>query len=351
MHHCRRSLLTGSLTLVLSFALSALVRADVITTVPGAAGKTQTYRGEIQSESATEVKIKLGGNVQTVPTDQIASVTYQSAPASMALAETKENANALAEAADLYKKAVAEASGKPFIQQAAQFNQARVVAELALADPGKTAEAVRLLEAFAKANATSRHIVPALESLARLQLNKGDYAQAEKSIAELSKLPGSSDRGAVLRARINAKKGNHAESVQELDALIKGAAEGSLRQREARLAKAESLAALKKYAEAEAEAKAVIKALPAEDAQGQSAAYNTLGDCLRAANKPKDALRAFLHTEILYSKDKEQHPRALANIVKLWRELKHDDRADEVLQKLKQDYPASPWVAFATSTQ
>ena len=347
----RRLLQAGSLTLALSFALSATSRADVVTMIPGPGGKTSTGRGDIQSESATEVTIKLGNNVQTVPTEQIASISYQLSPASVALAETRENANALADAAELYKKAAAEATGKPFVQQAAQFNQARLVAELALNDPSKTADAVKLLQAFAKANASSRHIVPTLEVLARLQLNKGDFVQAERSITELSKLPGSADRAAVLRARINSKKGNHEQAVQDLDALIKGAAEGSLRQREARLAKAESLAALKKYAEAESEAKAVIKALPAEDVQGQSAAYNTLGDCLRAANKPKDALRAYLHTEILYSKDKEQHPRAMANIVKLWRELKHDDRADEVLQKLKQDYPASPWVAFAVSAQ
>src|SRR5262249_26399258 len=130
----------GTLTLAFSFALSLVARADVINMVPGPGGKASTVRGAIQSESATEVKIKLGNNVQSVPTDQIASVTYQSAPASMALAETRENANALAEAAELYKKAAAEATGKPFIQQAAQFSQARVVAELALADPSKTAE-------------------------------------------------------------------------------------------------------------------------------------------------------------------------------------------------------------------
>jgi hypothetical protein len=72
--------------------------------------------------------------------------------------------------------------------------------------------------------------------------------------------------------------------------MIKNAPDGSTRQREARLAKAESLVVLKKFAEAEADVRAVIKATPTEDYQAQSAAYNTLGDCLRAAGKPKDAL-------------------------------------------------------------
>ena len=84
--------------------------------------------------------------------------------------------------------------------------------------------------------------------------------------------------------------------------------------------------------------------------QTQSAAYNTLGDCLRAAGKPKEALDAYLHTDILYARDKEQHPRALAHISQLWRTLKRDDRADEVWQQLKKDYPNSKWLSAARSS-
>ena len=181
--------------------------------------------------------------------------------------------------------------------------------------------------------------------MARLQLQKGDFTAVDKTIGALAKMPGGTDRGAVLRAKVFAKKGDHAQAVAELDKLIKAAPEGSVRLREAKLAKAESLAGLKKFTEAETDVRAVIKATPAEDVPAQSAAYNTLGDCLRAAGRPKDALLAFLHTDVLYSKDKEQHPRALAQIAQLWRELKRDDRADEVLHRLRQEYPQSPWAS------
>jgi tetratricopeptide (TPR) repeat protein len=174
-----------------------------------------------------------------------------------------------------------------------------------------------------------RHIVPALETLARLQLQKGD-AGVEKTIGELAKQPQEVDRAAVLRAKVLAKWGDHEKAIAELESMIKNAPDGSTRQREARLAKAESLVVLKKFAEAEADVRAVIKATPTEDYQAQSAAYNTLCDCLRAAGKPKDALYAYLHTDLLYSKDKEQHPRALANASQLFRELKRDDRADDL---------------------
>jgi tetratricopeptide (TPR) repeat protein len=262
-------------------------------------------------------------------TSEIVSIRYDGQPADMMLAESRESAGILNEAAELYKKAAVTAAGKPFIIQAAVYHQAKDVAELALADPVRAAEAISLLELFVKSYPNCRHIVPALETLARLQLQKGD-AGVEKTIGELAKQPQEVDRAAVLRAKVLAKWGDHEKAIAELESMIKNAPDGSTRQREARLAKAESLVVLKKFAEAEADVRAVIKATPTEDYQAQSAAYNTLGDCLRAAGKPKDALYAYLHTDLLYSKDKEQHPRALANASQLFRELKRDDRADDL---------------------
>jgi tetratricopeptide (TPR) repeat protein len=340
----RRSIPLGALALALASAEAA--RADEVVLVPNTTIKQAVggrVRGTIQSESPTEVVVRLGASTINVPADQIVSIRYDGQPASMALAETNESGGQLAKAADLYKKAAGEASGKPFVEQAAQFKAAEVTADLALADPAKVAEAIGLLDAFARNYPNSRHTLAVLETLARLQLQKGDYAGVDKTLAALSKAPQGADRGAVLRAKVSAKKGDHAAAIAELDRLIKAAPDDSVRKREARLAKAESLAGLKQYAEAEAEVRAIIKSLPAEDV-AQSVAYNTLGDCLRVAGRPKDALIAYLHTDELYSKDKEQHPRALAQIVQLWRELKRDDRADEVLARLKQDYPQSPWL-------
>jgi tetratricopeptide (TPR) repeat protein len=340
-----------SLILVLASAATALADEVVLvpnSTVKGAIGGR--VRGLIQSETPNEVVVKLGNNTTNVPVAEIVSVHYDGQPPSLALAEAKESANQIAEAIDLYKKAAADAAGKPLIEQASKARQAQLLAELALGDPGRAAEAVALLDAVVKAYPNGRHVVAALDSLTRLQLQKGDFTAVEKTIADMAKLPQSADRAAVLRAKLFDRKGDHDKAIAEYDRLIQGSPEGSPRQREARLAKAESLVAAKKFTEAEADVRAVIKSSPAEDYQAQSAAYNTLGDCLRAAGKPKDALLAYLYTDLLYSKDKEQHPRALAHLSKLWRELKRDDRADETWNRLKQEYPQSPWLAAARTT-
>ena len=151
-----------------------------------------------------------------------------------------------------------------------------------------------------------------------------------------------------LRGAILCRAGKHAEAIAELDGLIAGSSKGSDRQRAAMLAKAESLAGMKKFAEAETLVRQVIQANPAEDAAAQAPAYNTLGDCLRAANRLTEALIAYLHTDLLYSKDKEEHPRALHAIEALFRQLKQEARADEFAQRLKQEYPRSAWARAST---
>ncbi len=334
-------------TLVLALIASATAWADEIVLIPGSkvAGPGGRVRGQIQSESPSEVVIQLGGKEQKVPIDQIESISYVGQPSSMKLAESRESSGLMAKAAEEYKKAASEAQDKPFVLQAAQYHQARAIMDLELADPDRPAEAAKLLEAFLKAHPKSRHLAPALESLARLQLRKGDLAAAERTMTQMTGLPRGADRAAVLRARIFAKRGEHDKAVAELDRIIAGAAGDKLQAREARLAKAESLAGLKKFREAEAEVRAVIDTSPPEDFATKSIAHNTLGDCLRAAGKPKDALFEYLHTDLIYHKDKEQHPRALAQIAQLFRELKRDDRANEVMERLKQEYPGSPWLS------
>jgi tetratricopeptide (TPR) repeat protein len=347
IHSKKTTYIIGSLILVL--ALAAWAGADEVMLVAGSTVKAagNRVRGTIQSETPTEVRLE----GQTIPVEQIASINYTGQPANMTLAETRESAGTLSEAADLYQKAAAEAAGKELLVRAAQFGRARVLADLAHGDPTKAGQALEALEGFIKANPSSRQLGPALESLARLAMQKDDFDRATRALTELGKIPWAADRSAVLKARVFNRRGQFDQAIAGLDKILTGVPKDSARYREAQLARAESLSGLKKFDEAEATVLDVIKTAPAEDAEAQASAYNTLGDCLRAADKPKDALRAYLHTDILYAKDKEQHARALAQIAQLWRTLRRDDRAEEIVERLKQEYPNSPWLAAASSNK
>ncbi len=344
-------------SLMLRRALSTLVAAtatiaataalgDVVTLTPDATTKGASggvVRGVVTSESPTKVEIKLGNNVTAIPTAEVASIIYDGHPASLEQAQAKDSANAFAEAAELYKKAAGEASSKPFIAEDAAFGQARATADLAQNDPGKVADAISLLDAFSRTYKAGRHVGPALESLAQLQIARENFAGAEATLASISKLPKGDERSASLRIKMLSKKGQTAQAIEEIDKMIAANPEGSVRKRDATLAKAEALVTLKKFPEAEAIVRSVIKAAPPEDATTQAIAHNTLGDCLRAAGKSKEALYAYLHTDLLFSKEKEEHARALGQIAQLWRELKRPDRADEAAERLKQEYPRSPY--------
>lgn len=328
-------------------ASSTAGRADVVTLIPDSTfkqGQGGAVRGTVQSESPAEVVVTVGASAVSVPTDQIADIEYSGQPASLQLGETRANGGQYDEAVAQFKKAATEAAGKPFVVQAAEFREADALAQLAMIEPDRMKPAKDRLSAFLRAHPTSRHAAAAREALARLMMHSGDFEGAGASVAELSKLPHASERASVLRSKLLARRGDHAGAVAELDRLIAALPASSPRRREARLAKAESLAGDKKYKEAEALVREVVAASPAEDAAAQSSAYNTMGDCLRAAGRPRDAVLAYLHTDLLFSKDKEEHPRALYQLERLFRQLGQTARADEFAQKLKQEYPRSTWL-------
>jgi TolA-binding protein len=336
-----------SVFLASALFLSSFALADEVMLVPGAAFKQATrgrVLGQVQSESSSEVVLQLGANTITVPANIIQSIRYDGQSPAFLLGESRASGGQLAEAAELFRKAATESSAKPLAARAAQFREAEVLTELALIEPERSKEARDKLARFIRQNPASRQIGAAQECIARLQLSAGDFAGAQSTVAALAKLRGFDSRAAVVRTRLLAKQGKNADAIGELDKLIASYPKESEQRRAAVLAKAENLASLQKYQEAEALVREVIAASPAEDSAAQAAAYNTLGDCLRAAKRPKDALIAYLHTDLLYNKDKEEHPRALYHIQALFRELKQDGHAEEFAQRLKQEYPHSPWL-------
>lgn len=335
-----------SVGISLSLAASRAAADDIVTLIQGTTVKQaigRQVRGQVEAETSSEVVVQLGSTTIRVPADQIVTIRYDKQSPSFAMAESREAAGLLAEAAELFRTAAADGNAEPLAIRAAQFREAEVLTDLALVEPEHAKEAKDKLAKFTKAYPNSRQIAAAQECVARLQLNSGDYAGAAATIATLAKIPNFGDRASVLRTKLLTRQGKNAEAIAELDRLIAAYPKNSAQRRAAILAKAENLAGLKKYQEAEALVHEAITASPAEDATAQAAAYNTLGDCYRAANRPKDALLAYLHTDLLYAKNKEEHPRALYYIQALFRELKQDGRADEFAQRLKQEYPRSPW--------
>ena len=177
-----------------------------------------------------------------------------------------------------------------------------------------------------------------------------------RTIAALAKSPKAAERAAVLRTKVLGRQGKHGEAHRRAgppDRL----AHPRIRQRQC-AAHAGQGGEPGRHEEVQggrgARPARSILASPPEDAAAQAPAYNTLGDCLSApANHPKEALIAYLHTDLLYSKDKAEHPVALLALRSrsLFRQIKQDAKADEFALRLKQEYPRSSWNRVAAETQ
>lgn len=326
---------------------------DVVTLVPGSkipstGGKIS---GQVQSESPAELKIQSGGKLVTIPADQIAEVAYEGPTPSYVLAASRASAGQIKEAMDLYKKAASEAPAGSRQAGMALYDFARLKTDQAMADPSQADEAIAAWDALLRGHSDTHFAGPALLAEAQLALQKGDLDKADAAAGRLGQIAWAAPRSEVIKARILSRRGKHDEAIAALDRIAGAAPKGSEQAHEAALARAEALAALKKFPEAEAAARSVIDAAAPEDAATQARAYNTLGDCLRAAGKPKDALFAYYHTILLFDADKAQHPRALAEVVRLWRELGQPDRARREVDALREQYPQSPWLAAVTEAR
>ncbi len=217
--------------------LAGQVRGDDVNLISGSTFKPSIggrVRGQVQSESSTEVVVTLGATNTSVPTDQIQSIRYDGQSASFQLAESRESGGQLAEAAELFKKAAADSAGKPFPVQAALFREAEVLTELAMIEPDRVKEARDKLARFLQTYPTSRHLAGVRACQIRLLIHAGDFKAAEAAINELKKLPRGIERAAILRTKILNKQGKYDEAIAELDRLIAGYPKNSERRRAAR---------------------------------------------------------------------------------------------------------------------
>jgi tetratricopeptide (TPR) repeat protein len=115
----------------------------------------------------------------------------------------------------------------------------------------------------------------------------------------------------------------------------------------AKLGKARCLAALKRGDEAVRLAQDIVAKADAKDEALMAEAYVTLGIAFQQANRPKDALLAFLHVDVLYDSVPDLHAEALANLIEVFLELHKPDHAGACRQRLRKEYPNSPWAKQA----
>jgi tetratricopeptide (TPR) repeat protein len=330
---------------LLVFGLNSKSTADEIDVRDG-----KEILGSIQEETATEVIVVNQGKSepQSIAVNRIVKIRYTGQPAALTRARSMEDAYDLRTAAEEYAKVQIEVKGKPLLLQAAQFGEARVLARLALDESTGLDEAIARLEKLDREHSGSRHHFRSQELLGRLHFEKRDFAKAAAAFDELATAPWPEARllSAVYHARMLRAQNKLDDALARLNPVLTAkpdSPEQQLIQAEALFEKAACLRG-QKQRDAEIETlELAIDRAPAGSSSVQAEAYLALGDAYRATQKPKDALLAFLHVELLFAKHKELHARALYNLSQLWSELGQPDRSAAAQSSLKTEYPNSPW--------
>ena len=301
----------------------------------------------------TEIKVQRAGKTETVPVNQVQWIRLdREPPALQTVRRQVVNGNyglALKNFAK-YKDLDPNSIQDLVVKQEVQFYKALALAGQALqsGDENALKEAGKALTAFLNNNQGSWHYYQANEIIGRLlsALNRPDAAAQYYARLEEAPWPDVKLRGMLLRGQSLLRQKKAAEALQVFQQVI-AQAQGNADLNElllsATVGRAEALAAQGKYDQAVPLLEGIVAKASPTNHELRARLYNALGRCYLSADKPREALLAFLHVDLLYHRSGEQHAEALYHLTQLWRKLGRPERADEAHAQLMTRYKNSPW--------
>ncbi|MEX0978215.1 MAG: tetratricopeptide repeat protein [Pirellulales bacterium] len=333
--------LLATLTLSVRFASAA----DRVKPIQG-----NPTSGKLAEMSATKVILETGTAKKEFAVNEIELVQFDGEPSELMQARLAVASGRYDDALTVLAKIEAGELKRAEIARDVEFYQALAAARLALAGGGSVAEAGKKMFAFERANRDNFHYFDACQALGDLLAALGRYADAEGYYAKLAEAPWPDYkmRAGVLLGRSLVNQQKFDQAAAKFDEVLKTDATGKeadSQKAAAALGQAAAFSGAGKTDEALKLVDDVIAKADPENEELHARAYNILGNCHKAAGKKKEALLAFLHVDLLYSRHAEQHAEALANLAILWSEVDKSDRAAQAKNLLKEKYPNSVWAA------
>jgi tetratricopeptide (TPR) repeat protein len=303
--------------------------------------------GEVSDMSPLEVTLNKGtSGSRTVAVNEIKSITFDGEPAELAQARVNAANGNYEKALELLAEIDRRSLRRDVVKQDVEFYKAFCAGKLALAGTGEITNAGRQLNSFVRSYPKNYHCLAAIELMGDLLMADERFEQAQKQYAELEKAPWTDYkmRARVATGRTLQAQGNHAGAIEQFDAALALPGEGpdaESQRLSATLAKAVSQADMGAVDEAVSRIEKVIQDADPEQKELHARAYNALGKCYEKAGKPKDALLAFLHVDVLYNSVPDAHAEALAHLVPLWQAIGQEERAREARDLLQERYAGS----------
>jgi len=304
--------------------------------------------GTITAIAPDKVTIDIGGATRDMAVNEITRLIYGDEPPELTKAREGVIQGQVEAALNDLKPLKADEIARDFVRQDVEYYRAYCMGKIALAGAGNPKAADEALFAFVRANRNSYHVYEATEMLGNLALSQGGFEDAAKRFAFLGKAPWPDYRlrGNVNEARALTLQQKFPEALQKYQAIIDSqdnTPEVNRQKAFAQVGKAVCLSETGKQDEAMQILDGIIKDGDPKDSALFARVYNALGACHLKADRPKDALLAFLHVDLLFSADGEAHAEALYQLSKLWQTVNKADRAVAARNLLKERYAGSSW--------
>lgn len=332
------------LMLALGFAAiaSGAWAADRVRLVDG-----RTLSGEVTDSTRDGLTVRAIGKTEQVPVTSVRFVVFDEEPTQLTQARINLTNNGFETALELLEEAADAGDDRELVQQEIDFYTAVARTRLAIATRRNAREAGALLTAFTRDHPDSYHFYAVKEVTGDLLVALGRHDRAEPMYAELAKAPSASlrARAGLLVGKSLVAQDKHPDALERFDAVLAlNSTDEGVReiQLEARLAKSRSLAATGELEAALEIARDVVRGAREEDVATLAAGYNAIGRCYEAAERPRDALFAYLHTDLLFNDDAATHAEALSRLSQLWREAGKPEAGRDALTRLRRRYASSP---------
>lgn len=341
--------------LVVALVLSLVQNAAAIDVIRKI--NNQRASGVLKTVNATEASIDVSGKLEKVPVTEIEAIEFDGEPSDLKLARSSIKSGNDKAAITMLDKIKPDPAMKPGVKQDLAFYRAYANARSALGGSGDIQKAGQDMYTFISGNADSYHFLQAQEMLGDLLVAVGKVDDAIKAygVLDQSPYPEYKMRAGTARGRALMSQSKFPEALGEFDKVLalpfdaakqKGTSAESQRFA-AVLGKAQCQAKTGGFDEAIKQLETVVIAnLSPEESALQALAYNTLGNCyIQKPDGKKNALLAFLHTDVLYNNVPNAHAEALWNLSQLWIDVGKNERGQECLNRLNRLYPGSPWLS------
>jgi len=313
--------------------------------------KNAPTRGNIAAEGGMtrdKVTVDTAVNSRQIEVSEITRITFRDEPSELNLGRMQAIQKNYNQALTDLKKVDPQKIERAYVRQDLEFYRSLCLCKLALNEGGDKKAASDAMYAFVSKAPQSYHFYEAAEVLGDVAMASGNYADAVRYYTGLAAAPWADYQmranNACGRALIGQKQFDQAlEKFKAVVDIVSSTTEAVRQKNLAQAGRAVCLAETGKVDDAISLIQDVISKTDQQDSLLYARLYNALGLCYLKQNKPKDAVTAFLHTEMLFHADAEAHAEALYYLSKLWPDINKADRAIAAKNTLRERYPGSVW--------